>query len=69
MIVFPTLYQKYRGLILEDQPLRIKGRIDIKEDEAKLIAQEIEPLQAKKKGPQPIYIQVHEELYPYTSPN
>ncbi len=63
VVVFPNLYQKSRELILEDQPLRIRGRIDIKEDEAKLIAQEIEALQGKKKGPLPIYIQLYEEKF------
>ncbi|HDP69872.1 MAG TPA: DNA polymerase III subunit alpha [Actinobacteria bacterium] len=44
VVVFSSMYQKYRELVEEDKIIRLKGRIDIKEDEVKIIALEIEPL-------------------------
>lgn len=48
VIVFPTGYQKFRNLVIEDNVVRIKGRIDKKEAGAlKLIALEIETLKSE----------------------
>ncbi len=60
VIVFPTLYQKYRELVEEDKVLRIKGRLDLKEDEKKIVAQEIQLLdpQVMEQSTAPLYIQV-----------
>lgn len=42
VIVFPSLYQQYKELLAEDKIICIKGRLDRKENESKLIALEIE---------------------------
>ena len=44
VVVFPAVLQKYRALVAEDAVVKIKGRLDVKEDEVKLIAQELTPL-------------------------
>jgi len=49
VIVFPSLFQKHRELIQEDKVISIKGRVDKKEDQIKLIALELIEL---KKGEQ-----------------
>ncbi|NLZ52079.1 MAG: DNA polymerase III subunit alpha [Thermoanaerobacteraceae bacterium] len=44
-IVFPTVFERYKGLLLPDSKVYIKGRINYKEDEApKLIVEEVRPL-------------------------
>lgn len=44
-IVFPTVFEKYKNLLLPDSKVYIKGRINCKEDEApKLIVEEVRPL-------------------------
>ncbi len=49
-IIFPTLYDKYREILVEDKIIRVKGRIDLKEDGGpKLIALELELLDQKNK--------------------
>ena len=60
VVVFPTIYQKYRELLEEDKTLRIKGRLDLKEDERKIIAQEIQLLDQKtvESSSAPLYIRV-----------
>lgn len=44
VVVFPTILQKHRELIVEDAVIKIKGRLDVKEDDVKLIAQDVLPL-------------------------
>jgi len=45
IIVFPAVLSKYSGLINEDRPVVITGRISLKEDEQpKIICEEVEPL-------------------------
>ncbi len=44
VVVFPAVLQKYRALVVEDAVVKIKGRLDVKEDEVKLIAQELTAL-------------------------
>ena len=60
VVVFPTVYQKYRELLEEDKALRIKGRLDLKENERKIIAQEIQLLDQKtvENSIAPLYIRV-----------
>lgn len=48
VIVFPSIYQRYVDILVEDRLVRIKGRLDIKEDEVKVIAQEIQDLDASE---------------------
>ncbi|MFY9114303.1 MAG: DNA polymerase III subunit alpha [Dethiobacteria bacterium] len=54
VIVFSNLYEKNRELIIEDQPIIIRGRTDIKDEydqkkEVKIIAEEVAPLPLKSK--------------------
>lgn len=60
VVVFPTLYQKYRELLNEDKVLRIKGRLDLKEDDKKIIAQEIQLFDERvaEKNNVPLYIRL-----------
>lgn len=44
-IVFPKVYQTHREILNEDSVILVKGRIDIKEDAVKVIAQEIRNLE------------------------
>lgn len=44
IILFPRTYQKYRHLITQQAPLLIRGRLSSREDEVKVIADEIELL-------------------------
>ena len=48
VVVFPAVLEKHRALVVEDAIIKIKGRIDVKEDEVKLIARDIAPLETKK---------------------
>lgn len=41
VIVFPSILEKYKDLISEDRVIKIKGRLDRKEDQCKFIAQEV----------------------------
>jgi DNA polymerase III alpha subunit len=47
VIVFPTVLEKYKEVLEEDKIVKIKGRLDKKEDQIKLIAIDIEDI---KKG-------------------
>ncbi|MBE0448197.1 MAG: DNA polymerase III subunit alpha [Actinobacteria bacterium] len=47
VIVFPSAYEKYKELIAEDKIVLIKGRLDIKEDELKVISLEMQEFNAK----------------------
>ncbi len=59
VVVFPKVFSKQREAITEDAILKIKGRLDIKEDEKKLIAQNIKALKVTDAAdPQAIYLQV-----------
>ncbi len=44
VIIFPNLLEKYRSLLEEDRVIKIKGKLDKKEDQIKMIAIEIEEL-------------------------
>lgn len=44
-VVFPQICQENADLLAEDRIVRMKGRLDKKEDEVKIIAQKIEELQ------------------------
>ncbi|MDI6716001.1 MAG: DNA polymerase III subunit alpha [Actinomycetota bacterium] len=50
VIVFPATVEKYKDLIIDDKLVLIKGRLDIKEDEVKVLAQEIVEFDAKAEG-------------------
>jgi len=45
-IVFPTVFEKYKSLLLPDSKVYVKGRVNYKEDESpKLIVEELSPLE------------------------
>lgn len=51
VIIFPSVLKKFHQFLIEDVIIGIKGRVDIKEDQAKLIASEIEEIELKHKKP------------------
>jgi DNA polymerase-3 subunit alpha len=63
VIVFPSTYQRYRELIAEDRAVLVKGRVDIKEDNIKVIAQEIMGLSADERVEPALYIQLSAENF------
>jgi len=65
IVVFPTIYQKYRELLEEDKILRIKGRLDLKEDDKKVIAQEVRLIDKEivEKDSAPLYIRLPAESF------
>lgn len=49
IVVFPNVMEKYREYIVEDRIVKIKGKLDKKEDQIKLLANEIKELEKDKK--------------------
>lgn len=66
-VVFPAIYQECKDLLVEGKILSIKGRLDIKEDNVKIIAQKIELMtnegknKKKSKEPAQLLINIKEE--------
>ncbi len=58
VVVFPGVYQTCRELIADDMIVRVKAKLDHKEDETKALAQEVEPLSPEEKGPRSLNIRV-----------
>ncbi len=50
VVVFPSVMEKYRGIIAEDSIVKIKGKLDKKEDQIKILASEIEKLEKNNKA-------------------
>jgi len=50
VIVFPTVLEKYREFIVEDRIIKMKGKIDKKEDQIKLLANEFSELKKDDPG-------------------
>jgi DNA polymerase-3 subunit alpha len=48
VVVFPSIFSKYREAIVEDKIIKIKGRIDSKEEEPKILAMDLEGIDKKK---------------------
>lgn len=45
VIVFPTIYEEYRNMLVEERPVFIKGRISIKEEESpKVLCDDVIPM-------------------------
>ncbi|MGB9839020.1 DNA polymerase III subunit alpha [Thermovenabulum sp.] len=61
IIVFPVVLEKYRELLVQDNKVLIRGRVNLKEEETpKIIAEEIEPLIAvNSKKPGAIIININ----------
>ncbi len=49
VIVFPSILTRYREIVSEDKIVKIKGKLDKKEDQLKIIANEFEELEKDKK--------------------
>ena len=49
VVVFPTVVEKYKENIREDNIIKVKGRLDKKEDQVKFIAAEVEDLAKVRK--------------------
>jgi DNA polymerase III subunit alpha len=54
VVVFPTVLEKHRALIAEDTAVRIKGRLDVKEGEVKLIAQAVAAIKTNGAADPPV---------------
>jgi DNA polymerase-3 subunit alpha len=50
IITFPSVFLKFKEIIEEDKVVKIKGRLDKKEDQIKLIASEFEEMLKDKKS-------------------
>ena len=48
VVIFPRTYEEARGLLTEDALLLVQARVEVRDDEAKLIAQRIEPYSLPK---------------------
>lgn len=63
IIVFPKVYEKYRGLLVQDTIVLVEGRISQKEEEAaKIICDMVRPL--KKNAGKKLYIKINTGLQP-----
>ncbi|MDI6821622.1 MAG: DNA polymerase III subunit alpha [Actinomycetota bacterium] len=62
VVLFPTVYQKHRELLKEDRIIEVKGRVDVKEEDIKVIGQEVEMLNnnsnRSSKSPFPLCIKL-----------
>ncbi|RJQ32924.1 MAG: DNA polymerase III subunit alpha [Actinobacteria bacterium] len=65
VVVFPKIYEDKRAILAEDKLLTIKGRIDKKEDDVKIIAMSIEEIDAKSANPanRCLYIKINTDAY------
>jgi DNA polymerase-3 subunit alpha len=60
VIVFPTVYEKYKNFIAEENIVLINGRISLKEEEQpKIICEEISPL--KKITVNKVYVRIKKD--------
>lgn len=69
LIVFPTVFERFNGLITEDAKILVKGKLSVREDEEiKVICEEIQPLKnisrkdndIRKKTPEALYVNADE---------
>ncbi|RJQ50737.1 MAG: DNA polymerase III subunit alpha [Actinobacteria bacterium] len=58
VVVFPGVYQVCRELIVDDNIVRVKAKLDHKDEETKGLAQEIEPLSAEPQPVKPLNVKV-----------
>jgi len=49
VVVFPGTVEKYKDLLVEDKVVVIKGKLDVKEDEVKVLAQEVKEFNSEAK--------------------
>lgn len=50
VVVFPSIFLKFREIIIEEKIVKIKGKLDKKEDQIKIIASEFEEMEKDKKA-------------------
>jgi len=63
VIVFPSVFEKYKDLLYSDSKIYLKGRINYKEDEyPKIIAEEMTPLQKEDKGTLIFFVSKEEKV-------
>jgi DNA polymerase-3 subunit alpha len=66
MLCFPAVYQEHRELLIDDKVVKIKGRVDHKDEaEIKFIPMAIEAF-VPKTGLEPVALSVDGECLPYT---
>ncbi len=66
IVCFPAVYQEHKELLVEDKVIKIKGRVDHKEDaETKFIPLAIEAF-APKTGLEPLALSVDGDSFPST---
>jgi DNA polymerase-3 subunit alpha len=66
MLCFPAVYQEHRELLIEDKVVKIKGRVDHKDEaEIKFIPMAIEAF-VPKTGLEPVALSVDGDCLPYT---
>ena len=66
MLCFPAIYQEHKELLVEDKVVKIKGRVDHKDEaEIKFIPMAIEAF-APKTGLEPVALSVDGDCLPYT---
>lgn len=58
VVIFPSTYQRYRDLLAKDNIVLIKGRVDVKEDGFKVIAQDIKPLDLREEASRPLSLRL-----------
>lgn len=59
VVVFPSVYQTYRELLGKDKVVLVKGRVDHKENEVKMIAMEMRPLDTRTEDIKPLYLDIN----------
>jgi DNA polymerase-3 subunit alpha len=66
IVCFPSIYQEYKELLVEDRVVKIKGRVDHKDEvETKFIPLSIEPF-TPRTGLEPLSISVDGDCLPST---
>ncbi len=55
-IIFPSIYQRYSDLIRKDNIILVRGKLDQKEDQTKLIAMDIKSLDQREDETKPLYV-------------
>jgi len=50
LVVFPRTYEEAKGLLSEDALLMVRGKVDVRDERAKLIAEAIEPYKLPEKA-------------------
>ncbi|HCW51095.1 MAG TPA: hypothetical protein DGR79_03365 [Clostridiales bacterium] len=60
VVIFPSVLEKYAGLLQPDATVIVRGRVSFKDEEPKVIADEIQPLEAGSE--ERVYVTIPPEL-------